>query len=47
MVRTAFAVKNSEGRLVRTVDVEGIVINVERPVVLTPNTAIANAAGII
>jgi hypothetical protein len=38
-------VKNTEGKLVRNIDVEGIVISVERPVVLTPNTALATLGG--
>lgn len=41
-VRTSFAVKNTEGKLVRTIDVDGIVISVERPVVLTPNTVLVS-----
>jgi hypothetical protein len=44
-VRTTFAVNNTEGKLVRTVDVDGIVISVERPVVLTPNTALGTLEG--
>jgi hypothetical protein len=45
-VRTVFTVKNTEGKVVRTVNVDGIVINVERPVVLTANTAVAPVGGI-
>jgi hypothetical protein len=38
-------VKNTEGKLVRTIDVDGIVISVERPVALTPNTALGTLIG--
>jgi hypothetical protein len=44
-VRTSFAVNNTEGNLVRNIDVAGIVISVERPVVLTANTALATLHG--
>ncbi|BCJ45064.1 hypothetical protein GCM10010168_68640 [Actinoplanes ianthinogenes] len=42
-VRTTFRVTDTEGNLVRAIEVDGIVVDVERPVVLTPNTAIATA----
>ncbi|KLL12498.1 hypothetical protein FrCorBMG51_04295 [Protofrankia coriariae] len=44
-VRTSFTVKNSEGNPVRNIDVDGIIISVERPVVLTANTALATLHG--
>jgi hypothetical protein len=44
-VHTSFAVKNTTGGLVRNIDVDGIVIDVQRPVVLTPNTALATLHG--
>ncbi|WIM97888.1 hemopexin repeat-containing protein [Actinoplanes oblitus] len=40
-VRTTFQVTDTEGRPVRAIAVDGIVVGVDRPVVLTPNTAIA------
>lgn len=44
-VRTSFAVQDTGGSLVRNVDVDGIVISIERPVVLTPNTALGTLDG--
>ncbi len=42
---TSFPLTNSEGKVVRQIVVPGIVIDVDRPVVLTPNTALATLHG--
>ncbi|MEU4196978.1 hemopexin repeat-containing protein [Kribbella sp. NPDC026611] len=42
---TSFPLINSEGKVVRQIVVPGIVIDVDRPVVLTPNTALATLHG--
>ncbi len=40
-VHSVFEVKDSQGQHLRDVDVPGIVVHVDRPVVLTPNTEMA------
>jgi hypothetical protein len=40
-VTSTYEVRNSAGNLARSIVVPGIILHVDRPVVLTPNTALA------
>jgi hypothetical protein len=41
---STYEVKDSEGNLLRTIVVPGIILNVDRPVVLTPNTIMVSSS---
>jgi hypothetical protein len=44
-ITSTYEVRDSNGSLLRTIVVPGIVVNVDRPVVLTPNTALHTIEG--